>query len=153
LRVNNDQASAYFWVILGLAVALFSTKYGLGTPESPGTGFMPFLAGLAIFFLAAIGAVHGLLPGKKTAPWKPIFNNVSWKKSSIVLAALIAYVLLLRPLGFTLCTALFIAFLMRVVEPQKWPAVAAGAIGTALGAYGIFELWLKAQLPRGPWGF
>ena len=31
--------------------------------------------------------------------------------------------------------------------------VIAGAIGTAIGAYGIFEVWLKAQLPKGPLGF
>ncbi len=153
MRVNNDQASAMLWVILGLVIALVSTQYGLGTPESPGTGFMPFLAGLAIFFFAGIGAVHGWVKRRESKPWRPVFSGVEWKKSFTVLAALVVYVLLLRPLGFTLCTALFIAFLMRVVEPQKWPVVAAGAIGTALGAYGIFELWLKAQLPRGPWGF
>ncbi len=153
MRVNNDQASAALWVILGGVIALISTKYGLGTLESPGTGFMPFLAGLAILFFAFIGLIHAVVKKKKSASWKPVFKGVDWKRSSIVLAALIAYVLLLKPLGFTLCTALFIAFLMRAVQPQKWPVVVAGAIGTALGAYGIFELWLKAQLPRGPWGF
>ncbi len=153
MRVNNDQASATIWLILGLIIALVSTKYGLGAPESPGTGFMPFLAGLAIFFFAAIGFIHGLVKRKESAPWKPVFKGVDWKKSSTVLAAMLAYVVLLKPLGFTLCTALFIAFLMRAVRPQKWPVVAAGAVGTALGAYGIFELWLKAQLPRGIFGF
>ncbi len=153
MRVNNDQASATLWIIVGLVIAVVSTTYGLGSPESPGTGFMPFLAGLAIFFFAAIGAVHGFVKRKGSGGWKPIFKGVDWKKSFIVVAALIAYTLLLKPLGFTLSTALFIAFLMRAVQPQKWPVIVMGAIGTALGAYGIFELWLKAQLPRGPWGF
>jgi hypothetical protein len=43
--------------------------------------------------------------------------------------------------------------LLRVVKPQGWLVVAAGGILAALGTYGIFELWLKAQLPKGPWGF
>jgi hypothetical protein len=153
LRVNNDQVSTALWVIVGLAIALVSTTYGLGAAESPGTGFMPFLAGLAIFFFASIGAIHGFVKRRAGSPWKPILQGVDWKKSFVVLAALIAYALLLKPLGFSLSTALFIAFLMRAVQPQKWPVVAAGAVGTALGAYAIFELWLKAQLPRGPWGF
>ena len=64
-----------------------------------------------------------------------------------------AYALLLHSLGFSLCTALFVGFLLRAVKPQRWPVVMAGGILAALGTYGIFELWLKAQLPRGPWGF
>jgi hypothetical protein len=76
-----------------------------------------------------------------------------WEKSLIVLAALFAYTLLLRPLGFSLCTALFIGFLLKTVKPQGWMVVIAGSLLTALGAYGIFEVWLKAQLPKGPWGF
>lgn len=75
------------------------------------------------------------------------------EKTLIVLLALLAYVLLLKPLGFSLCTALFIGFLMRAVQPQRWSVVMVGAIGAAVGAYGIFEIWLKAQLPQGPWGF
>ena len=44
-----------------------------------------------------------------------------WKKSLIVMAALLAYVFLLKPLGFSLCTAFFIGFLLRTVQPQRWP--------------------------------
>ncbi len=127
--------------------------YGLGTLDSPGTGFMPFLAGLAITLFAFMGLVQGLFDRRARLPWKPVLSRVNWKKSLIVLVALFGYVLLLKPLGFSLCTAFFIGFLLRAVQPQKWPVVVAGAIGTALGAYSIFELWLKAQLPKGPWGF
>jgi hypothetical protein len=82
-----------------------------------------------------------------------MMRGLIWKKSLIVLLALLAYALLLKPLGFSLCTALFIGFLLRAVQPQRWSVVLAGAMGAAVGAYGIFEAWLKAQLPRGPWGF
>jgi heme O synthase-like polyprenyltransferase len=69
------------------------------------------------------------------------------------MAALFAYVLLMKPLGFILVTVLFIGFLLRAVEPQRWPVVIIGAIGTALGSFAIFNVWLKTQLPQGPWGF
>jgi len=48
---------------------------------------------------------------------------------------------------------LFIGFLLRAVEPQRWSVVVAGAVGAALGAFAVFNLWLKTQLPQGPWGF
>jgi hypothetical protein len=100
-----------------------------------------------------IGLVHSTLKLKKGEGWKPVMKGLTWKKSLIVLGALFAYALLLKPLGFFLGTALFIGFLLRAVQPQSWLIVAAGAILTAIGSYGIFEIWLQAQLPKGPWGF
>jgi hypothetical protein len=152
-RTNNDQTSALVWFALGSIVAIASLRYGLGTPDSPGTGFLPFLAGLAISLFSMIGLVHSTLKLKKGEGWKPVMKGLTWKKSLLVLGALFAYALLLKPLGFFLDTALFIGFLLRAVQPQSWLIVAAGAILTAIGAYGIFEIWLQAQLPKGPWGF
>jgi len=152
-RINNDQASAAVWFVVGLTITIASVPYGLGTWDSPGTGFLPFLSGMAITLFSFIGLVHATLKRRMGAGWKPVMRGLIWKKALIVLVALLAYVLLLKPLGFSLCTALFIGFLLRVVQPQRWSVVMAGAIGAAAGAYGIFEVWLKAQLPRGPWGF
>jgi hypothetical protein len=152
-RFNNDQVSAAVWLAIGAIVCLAALRYDLGTLASPGTGFMPFLAGLAMVLLAFIGLVYGTLRQREGAGWKPPLRGLRWGKSLLVLAALFAYALLLSPLGFCLCTALFIGFLLRTVKPQKWFVVVCGSILTSLGAYGVFELWLKAQLPKGPWGF
>ncbi len=152
-KLNNDQVSAAIWFILGLVITFASIPYGLGTLDSPSTGFLPFLAGLAISFFSFIGIAHATLKQKKGDGWKPMMSGLMWKKALIVLIALLAYVFLLKPLGFFLCTALFIGFLLRAVQPQKWPVVVGGAILTAAASFGIFEMWLKAQLPKGPWGF
>lgn len=152
-RFNNDQASAAVWFVLGAIIAIASVRCDLGTLDSPGTGFLPFLAGLTISFLSMIGLVHGTLKRKSGIGWKPMVRGLRWKKSLIVLLSLLAYALLLKPLGFLLCTTLFIGFLLVAVKPQKWYVVISAAIGTAIGAYGIFEVWLKAQLPKGPLGF
>jgi putative tricarboxylic transport membrane protein len=152
-KFNNDQVSAAVGLGLGAVIAIASLRYRLGTLASPGTGFMPFSAGLAIAFFSFIGLVHGTLRRKQGVGWKPRMRGLMWEKSLIVLAALFAYTLLLTPLGFFLCTALFIGFLLRTVKPQGWLVVIAGSLLTAMGAYAIFEVWLRAQLPKGPWGF
>ncbi len=99
-RTNNDQTSALVWFALGSIVAIASLRYGLGTLDSPGTGFLPFLAGLAISLFSMIGLVHSTLKLKKGEGWKPVMQGLTWKKSLIVLGALFAYALLLKPLGF-----------------------------------------------------
>ena len=152
-KFNNDQLSAALWLGLGAIIAVASLRYRVGTLASPGTGFMPFLAGLAIAFFSFIGLVHGTLRQKQGVGWKPTMRGLMWAKSLIVLAALFAYTFLLTPLGFFLCTALFVGFLLGTVKPQRLWVVIAGSLLTAMGAYGIFEVWLKAQLPKGPWGF
>ncbi|MEW6264462.1 MAG: tripartite tricarboxylate transporter TctB family protein [Thermodesulfobacteriota bacterium] len=152
-KFNNDQLSAMVWLTLGLIMTIASIRYKLGTLASPGTGFMPFLSSLAIAFFSFIGLVHATLRMKRGVGWKPTMSGLMWGKSLIVIVALLAYTLLLTLLGFSLCTALFIGFLLRTVKPQGWLVVIAGSILTALGAYGIFEVWLKVQLPKGPWGF
>jgi hypothetical protein len=78
---------------------------------------------------------------------------MKWKNALVVVAAMLGYVFLLKTLGFALCTALFVGFLLRAVEPQKWWAVFGWGIGTALGCHLIFDVWLQAHLPRGIFGF
>jgi hypothetical protein len=85
--------------------------------------------------------------------WKSPLKGVDWKKSFTVLVALFGYAFLLMPLGFSVCTAIFVGFLLRTISPQKWPVVILVAIFTASGSYMIFGILLKAQLPHGPWGF
>ena len=135
-------------------MTVFSIPYKLGSLESPDTGFMPFLAGLAMCLFSLIGLVHGTLERKQGKGWTPIIAaDIHWEKALFVLAALLAYVFLLKSLGFVLCTVLFLGFLFRAVKPLKWATVVLGSALITAGAFLIFDVWLKSQLPKGPWGF
>ena len=147
--MNNDQLSGTVWFILGLAVCLGSLQYKLGTPAAPGTGFMPFLSGLAICFFSGIGLIHSTLRRRQGEGWAPVLQGVFWKNAMIILVSLLVYALLLVPLGFVFTTTLFIAFVLRAIVPQRWSVVIACSILTAAASYLIFEVWLKAQLPKG----
>lgn len=152
-RLNNDQVSTIIWLVGGGSVAWASVGYGLGTLAAPGSGFITFLAGSGICFFSFIGLLDATLRKQKGIGWQPIVKDLRWEKALLVLGALTGYALLLSRLGFMICTALFVGFMLRVVKPQGWPVVITGGVLAALGTYAIFELWLKAQLPRGPLGF
>jgi len=149
---NNDQRTSFIWLVIGLAIALYSMKYGLGTLSSPGPGFMPFLSGLAIIGLALVVFFQQLAKGSREK-LKDLWAQKNWLSILMVMGALVLYTVLFRFLGFLLDTFLLIAFLLRVMEPLSWKKVLVGAIGSALGSYIIFQLWLEAQLPKGFLGF
>jgi putative tricarboxylic transport membrane protein len=149
---NNDQRSSLFWVAVGLAIAFYSRKYGLGHLSSPGPGFLPFLTGLAITGLAlVVFSQQFFKPGREKI--RDLWQKKNWPTVLMVLGILVLYTLLFNFLGFILDTFLLIAFLLRVIEPMSWIKVLGGATGAAGGSYVIFELWLKAQLPKGFLGF
>jgi putative tricarboxylic transport membrane protein len=149
---NNDQRSSLLWLALGLAVAFYSRKYGLGSLSSPGPGFLPFLTGLVISGLAVVVFVQQISK-KDRQNVKDLWQKKNWPTVMMVMGALVLYTFLFNFLGFLLDTFWLIAFLLRVIQPLSWIKVLAGAAGTAGGAYVIFQLWLKAQLPAGFLGF
>jgi hypothetical protein len=52
-------------------------------------------------------------------------------------------------LGFLISTFIFLAFLLRVIEPQRWSVALLGSLAASAAFYFIFEMGLKSQLPRG----
>jgi len=152
-KLNNDQWSSLFWLICGLAFCIASITHGVGDLHNPGTGFTPFLAGVAISIFSGIGLVKSTLRQKKGIRWKSPLKGAMWGRALLTVAALFAYALLLTPLGFTLCTALCVAFLFRVGKFYRWSVAIPGGLVTAFATYGLFVALLKVQLPRGPWGF
>ena len=149
---NNDQRSSLFWLVIGLAIALYSRKYGLGSLSSPGPGFLPFVSGVAMVLLALV-VFFQQFPKSRGKTLTSLWAHSRWRTVLLVMGSLVLYAVCLRFLGFVLDTFLLTAFLLRVMEPQRWTKVLGGAIGATLGSYVIFQLWLEAQLPAGILGF
>lgn len=134
---------------IGIGVCYGGYDLGLGSLHDPGGGFIFFWVGVI-----TIGLSFGVLIlsiRKKTVrgEMKAIWTEISWKKTTPVLAALFIYAYLFTPLGFILSTIFLLIFLFKAVEPQKWSWAIFGAIVSTLAAYGLFRLWLNCQLPQG----
>jgi hypothetical protein len=151
--MTNDQVSSLCFVLAGGAVIAGAVGLHVGSISSPDSGFMPFLAGAGMCLFGGIGFVGASLRRGRGERWRPVFRTVRWPSALMTLAALAAYAAGLKPVGFIPCTALLMAFLLRGIIPQRWPVVLAGTLGATGGAYLLFEVWLKAQLPRGLLGF
>jgi hypothetical protein len=135
--------SGLIFVAFGLFTVFLSKTYKIGTAASMGPGYFPFILGALLIFLGLIILVQGLLlRGDGDLRSSLMFKPLSW-----VLGSIIAFALLLKPLGFILSTGVLI-FMSSLASPEfGWKrAFVSTAILTAL-AFGIFILGLRLDIP------
>jgi putative tricarboxylic transport membrane protein len=149
---KNDRACALILLGIAIAASLGASQHELGTFNDPGPGLFPMGLGALLVVLSVIILAGGILAKrdetKRTSRLRTGQVNVS-KEALYVIAALMAYGLLLVPLGFILTTFLVFAGLLRLVAEQKWTMVAGGAAVLALASYFIFATTLGVNLPQG----
>jgi putative tricarboxylic transport membrane protein len=145
--MSRDRVSGLFWLTLAIAVAGQSFTLKLGTLNQPGPGFFPFWGAVVLGTLSVI-----LLVGAPSRDVLPSTANIRVRVLLIVVGALLGYVLLLEILGFVTVTFLFLLLLFRLVR-KGWATSGLAALAGASASYALFQLWLKTQLPRGPFGF
>jgi len=71
----------------------------------------------------------------------------------LVVAGLAIYILALSRLGFSASTFLFVAFLLGVVEKERWFKACFIALLSTAGLYLIFRILLDVKLPKNMYGF
>jgi putative tricarboxylic transport membrane protein len=144
---GKDLGSAVFWLAVAAVVIAQGVALKLGTLGRPGPGFFPFWGGVILALLALI-----LLVGARGQRATLTVTGLRWVKLLTVVAALLGYLLLLERLGFATVTALFLLLLFRL-EGKGWGWSAAVSVAGAVSCYALFHLWLRTQLPVGPFGF
>jgi len=146
---KKDILSSLFWLAVGFGVCYGGYDLELGTLRDPGSGFMFFWVGVIMvgLSLAVLVKAVRMKPDQKGVGL--LRGEVRWAKILSVLAALVLYAYVFPHLGFILSTVLLLLFLFKAVEPQKWSWAVLGAVISTLTAYGVFQLWLGTQLPRG----
>ncbi len=150
---ERDRMGAGILIAAAVGICYGSVRLSLGGFHTPGPGFFSFLAGIILGVLSLISFIQSFkeMPGDERKPFWP--NPRRTLKMALVFVALIFYVLLMDPLGFGLTTFLFLAVLLRGIEPQRWSVVFSVSILGVLISYGVFQYWLDMQLPRGFLGF
>jgi putative tricarboxylic transport membrane protein len=120
----------------------------------PGAGFLPFWVGMLMAVLAVLLLVS---VWTRQATEKDMASAFPGKKPLLaitgVLGGLAAYILLIEALGFLLDTFLYVAFLLGVVERERWQLTVSVALFTTVGLYVIFQVLLTIGLPKNMFGF
>ena len=142
--LKTDRWIGLLFALFSLYICVESVRFGLGTYQQPGAGFVSFCAGtilgvpsLALIFLAFLRGTN--IREKWHNPGRIV----------MVFLALLGFTLLLEWLGFILTAFLLIWFLLKFVEQRGWGFSVGVALVVAGTSYVVFDLWLNAQLPAG----
>ena len=151
---SYNRIAAIFFLLIGIFFTLYARTVEVGTFTEPGPGFLPCWAGLTLVAMSIILFLKSYYSKKAETVTPPFWPQPdSWKRVSAVFLSLIAYNLLLTPLGFTITTFIFLVFLVKFIFPQTWKrSLVVGVLGSIFARL-LFINFLETQLPRGLLGF
>ena len=135
-------AAAYY---LYLAWQLPVPRYTVASTP----GFLPIVLGTLMLGLCAALLGKALLARDPDADAAVEFSAVGVAKIAAVLVALLAYVLLLEPLGFLLSSFLFLVAVTPLFGRVPWWMWLGAPAGLAIAGHVAFVVVLKLRLPSG----
>lgn len=143
-QVKLDRIASVAMFLVGFVVVREGFQLPYTTGFSPGPGFFLLWVGGILMLLSVVLFVT---TRRKDMPF--VRNPAGFRKAALVALSLIAYIFALNLLGLLLSLALFLAFLVAVVEQRSWRGWVAMSVLGSLSCYLLFEVWLRVPLPRG----
>jgi Tripartite tricarboxylate transporter TctB family len=148
-RAVTDILAGLIFVAFGLAFAIASLSYELGTPLRMGPGYFPLGLGGILFLLGLLIAGKGFVSSSSA---EERLGSVPWRGLFLIVAAILFFGLTVRGLGLVPATA--VAALLTALASYRTGILAAVAIAAGLTVLCvlIFVFALQLQLPLfGPW--
>ena len=141
------QVTSLIFAGIGIFMVLQGIRLKIVGQLGPGPGFFPFWIGVLLTSLSAVWLVqvtlgpaiavsHGLLPPRRDL-----------LRLAAVVLALIAFMLLLRPLGFNLSMLALLLFLFFAIDRKHAIAKIVVAFLGSFGVHHLFEQGLRVPLP------
>jgi putative tricarboxylic transport membrane protein len=148
--MNTDRVSSLFWVAMGLVSMYGSVQLGLGTLREPGSGFLAFLAGGFVSLIAlGIFLKSFILWRGVRLNFASLWTEANWRRPAVIGLLILGLILALEKLGFILSGFLLLLVLFRWVEKFSWRKALVIPALTLGFSYLLFNVFLKATLPRG----
>src|SRR5262245_5936825 len=144
LNLNRDLVAGLMFAAFGVAGWWIASDYPRGTALRMGPGYMPVMLCWGLMLIGGAIAMRGALrAGAKLAGWqlRPLL---------LVLLAIVAFALLIEPLGLALATLAIVIIGAAGGREFRPIEVVALALGLAAGAVALFAYGLKLSIPLWP---
>lgn len=149
--LTGEKLVNLFLLVLSVFYLSYSvTHYKLGTVRMPKEGFLPLLLGIGMVGLSGFLFIQSLA-GKGDA--KNVKLNIPWLRFAGMIAASLAYALLLNTLGYCISTFLFLLVILKLAKLEGWKLPLIISLACAAAFYLLFKVALGVMLPVGFLGF
>jgi len=150
LFINSDTLPTLFFIALSLFACQQAVVVGLGTFTRPGAGFLPFGAGASMGLFSIICLIQTIVSKERQDGAAPDERLPEKKKVSLtpIILSLFAYTTAVYYLGFLPSTFVFVIFIYRLVESEKWWRAAVEAAIISIVNYYIFVELFDVNLPK-----
>jgi hypothetical protein len=151
-----DKWTSLFWVTVSLVILEEARLLPFGTLSRPKAGFYPFILGVILGLLSLALVAKSWLGAKGGGGAVSFPDRTGCRNVLFTLAAMFLFYLFFESVGFLLTTFGLIFLLVKFVDPQRWLYSFCVAVVVAIVSYLLFEVLLKANLPKGllePWLF
>jgi len=148
-RAVTDILAGLIFVAFGLAFAITSLGYELGTPLRMGPGYFPLALGGILVLLGLLVMGKGFIAGSGA---EERLGRVPWRALLLIVVAVFFFGLTVRGLGVVPATA--VTALLTALASYRTGILAAVAIAAGLTVLCVlvFVLALQLRLPLfGPW--
>jgi hypothetical protein len=143
--MSGEFIQGLFWLLIGIAVTAFSSKYNMGSLDELGPGALPFGLGLVFVFLSLLLIARSW---RKNVVVRMPFGP-KWLRILCVIALLMAGTFLLEGLGYLLVIFFMIAGPMLIMDRRRWVSALILGVTSSVGSYFLFHVWLNVPLPMG----
>jgi putative tricarboxylic transport membrane protein len=148
-----EQVTGVILFLGSLLLMWESRKLPASGTFGPGPEFLPFWLGALMAGLAVLLVLQAWRRAPTTGASRVFPGARAFMAIGATLASLATYILVLEHVGFLLGTGLLTAFLLKVVERERWSTSLAVAAGNAVALQTIFRALLGVSLPKGFLGF
>jgi uncharacterized membrane protein YfcA len=146
IKRTKDFKAGLIFIFFGMASAVFSGSYQIGTSANMGPGYFPCALGGVLTALGLVVSLGSLSRGEGTRKAR----SFRVKPVVLVLSSVVLFGLLLRPLGLVLSTViLIIVSSMASDEFKKKEAILNAFVLLAIVLI-VFVYFLQFQIPVWP---
>jgi len=126
-----------------------SYRLGLGTPQQPESGFLPFWTAVLLCLLAVVHFIRLTILASKNHTLAKLQWGEHWKRVIGLTLTLFIYGISLPIFGYLTTTFLLMAALFSLYKKRKWWVLLAASLLVIGITHLIFSVWLNIQLPNG----
>lgn len=149
---KKDFLSGFFFLVLGLFLAIHSMRLSVWDNFMPQEGFFPFVVAIIIIGLSLIIIRPFILirtKGEKNKIGGQEKKEVSVFRVSSYAILILVYGILMETVGFLITSAIFLILILKYVECQSWKITILLGSSSIIIGYLLFVYFLRVPLPRG----